>query len=365
MHASRCSPLSPWQRTSRCSGSRRRALWTVLDEGAVPAGPHELLSLGGAEPARVGLGGRGQRRAVRAERREPVVVVSPLGAIGRRPRAERPAELERRCEAVGVDAHERVPETVNAAVALVPRAGVGADGRGLPGRRGSSDGATPVTSPCANPALQPGSLLRGSASCRSASVSCSERVGAPDRVHDAVAALQDEAAFAPGGRLDRTHRRPRVAPAGNKRLELAQITVAGCFREEATAARHVDATDRRVGPVACQNKDSCRHHCSEGDAAEGGAARRRGPPRLPGLLLLDLERGPAGRLVAGHVRRQPAELRRRRDDERTGRAHAARSSPRASRCPASTRRSCIGSPPARSRTGTWSLSVCSRNERRS
>ena len=183
-----------------------------------------------------------------------------------------------------MDAHERVPEPVDAAVALVPRPGLGAHGRGVLGPPEIERRRDARHQPVCEPGAAPGVVAP-----RQVVLHARERhpgvlgVRPPDGVHEAVAALQEEPALAPGGSLDRLHRRPRIVAAGDERLELAQVAVARGLREEPTALLHRDSTDGRVSVVAGQDEDRRRHHGNEGRQAE--QEEESGPPRRAALLV--------------------------------------------------------------------------------
>ena len=126
-HAGAAGPSSPPHSSSTSAADSVRVARRGLDERAVPARPHELGGLRAAERARLGDGVLGLGRVVDPVDREPVVVVDALGAVRRGARAELPAHLQRRLDLVVVEPHERVPEAVRAAVALVAGLGGGAE----------------------------------------------------------------------------------------------------------------------------------------------------------------------------------------------------------------------------------------------
>ena len=211
MQASRCSPVSSIaQRVEvlrRLDGERHRA---VLDPGPVPAGPHEVGRRPRTEPPRVAHGRAGQRRLVGAGRGEPVVVVGALGAVGRRARPERAAELQAGPEPVPVDAHEGVAEAVDAAVLLVARARAAAD----PGRL-AGPGRVDVRRHARDQPVGEAGGAAGIVALRQMAHEGAERqarlarVGAADRVHDPVAV--GHAATAPPSRRPRRSRAPSAA----------------------------------------------------------------------------------------------------------------------------------------------------------
>ena len=183
---------------------------TVIDEGAIPARPHEAVRLRGAQEARVAYGLPGQGRLVHADDGEPVVVVRALRAVGGG-LTRRTAELQGGRESVVVEPHERVPETVDAAVALVAGARVLADLPRLPRsahvdrRRDARD--EPVREPCATAGVVAPRQHILQVGQREVAVA---RVRPPYGVHDAVATREDEAALGARRRLDRGHRGPWI-----------------------------------------------------------------------------------------------------------------------------------------------------------
>ena len=249
---------------------------TIVDEGAIPAGPHEALRLRRAERARVAYGRSGQRRLVHPDDREPVVVVGALRAV-RRGLAERAAQVERGLEPVAVEAHERMAEPVDAAVALVAGACVLADRSRLARPpyidRRRDAGHEPVGEACAatgvvaarQHVLQVGELEIAV-----------ERVRAPDGVHDAVAVREHETALRSHRALDRRHRRPRVLAVSDDLAERPRQALLRRLREKASAGPEVDGGDRLVAAVPREQDDGDGDHGRR--AERGGEKELGGPP---------------------------------------------------------------------------------------
>ena len=213
----------------------------VVDEGAVPARAHERCRLAPAELLRVGDRRSGQGCVVDTDNSEPVVVIRALRAIGRHLRAESGAEGERRLQPVVVDPHERMPEPVDAAVAPVAGRLVRADRRRLARlpridrRRHARDEPVREARTAAG-IVAPRQVVLQVGERRI----LLERVGPPDRVHDAVAAREQKAALPPDGPLDRRDRRPGVVPVAHDRLEAADPAVLHVVAQEAAAFAEVD-----------------------------------------------------------------------------------------------------------------------------
>ena len=249
----------------------------VVDERAVPAGTNERRRLSAAQVARVGDCAGTKFGFVRSRNGEPVVVVGALRAV-RRGRPECAAEGKRRRQAVAVDPHEGVPETVNAAVAAVARARVRANGRRLARPPDVDRGRHP----CDEPVREPGAAARV-VTAREHVLEVAERealvhgVRPPNRMHDPVTVGEHEAALPPDRPLDRGHRRPRVARVCHEQLEFPGNAVARRLGKHAAAAAEVDGGGRAVGVVPREQgdrRDQSRGAERRGKKEEGGPEPR-------------------------------------------------------------------------------------------
>ena len=225
----------------------------------------------------------GSCRLVRAGDGEPVVVVRTLGAVGRRSGSERTAQRQRGRQVVVVDAHERVSETVHAAVAAISGAGVRAD-LGRLARPPRIDRRRDARH---EPVREPGTAA-GIVTAREHVLQVGERqalvdrVRPPDRVHDPVAAREHEPALRSNRRLDRRHRRARVVPACDDALEGADQAVLGRVGQQSTTGAEVDRGGRRLAADAAreQHRGRARAPPRRAPRRPGRGAARRGPPSL-------------------------------------------------------------------------------------
>ena len=261
--ASRWSPSSPSQRTSRCSGES-----TTIPSGRLSTNAryqHGRTNAPGWAPHnRRGSRDRSGRQAglVGADDSEPVVVVGPLRAVGRQPRPESAAQVERGRQTVCMDPHERVPETVHAAVALIARAGLRAHGcrfarsTRIDLRADTGDQAVRETSTAARIVA-----LRQVVHQRRERHAALMRIRATYRVHQSVAAREEEASLAPGGVRDCLHRRPGIVPALHRRQELVRPAVPRGVGKEVPATLELDDRGRGGRLVSA----GAKHEHSDGD----------------------------------------------------------------------------------------------------
>ena len=273
----RWTPESPSQRRSTSAGSVTTTPGGRLStKPRYQHGDHELVRLPAAEDARVALRpGRGAH-AVGAADGEPEVVERALRAVGRLP-AEGAAEPERRPEPLVADAHERVAEAVDAAVAPVPGLGLVAHGDRGPRtadvelRRDAGD----------EPVREPGRAAgvvraREDVHQRRERDVVLPRVRAADRVHQPVAVREQEPALGPGGVADPLDGVARVVGPADERGERPRVAVAGLRRGEGAAA----VGERRRGLlVLTAGEDDGGHRETDehegGDPGDDGAAHGR------------------------------------------------------------------------------------------
>jgi hypothetical protein len=117
----------PVTQRAHAGGVRGQALRRNLEEVAEPTRPDEVVNLAAAEGPRSCSPSPLAFRAVSADRREPVVVVRTLRAVGRRIRGQRATRLERKGQLAVVEAHVRMPQGMDAGVRTEPRRRATAD----------------------------------------------------------------------------------------------------------------------------------------------------------------------------------------------------------------------------------------------
>ena len=315
-----------------------------LHERAVPARPHELRGLRAAQRARLGHGVLGLGRGVDAVHREPVVVVDALRAVRRGAGAELPAHLQRGCDRVVVQAHERVPEAVRARVALVARLGLGAELVGhrralaLDLRRDRGDEAVGVAGRAAR-VVGRGQVVH---QLRQRQLGA-QRVLARDRVHDPVAVGEQEAGLVGvGGGGDALDRGERVGGVVDDLGQLAGVAGAALVLDQAGAGVEVaggllDLAEAAVRSLAAGlasvapppgeqhgHADRDQHDHRPQPRQQRAAVHERAPPRpaarssraTTGPARRSPRRGRAGRTAAdpvGAPRRRRTSLRPRPD----------------------------------------------------
>ena len=154
------------------------------------------------------------------------------------------------------------------------------------GRRTSIDGATPVTSPWANPALQPGSLLRGRTSWRSPSV----RPPSSAYVRPTVCMTpwQFESTKPPSRLTARS-----IAPTAGRG---SSVPATSCWNSRVTQSRPASPSEAaaplrgrrpRVGssPPSCKQDDGRAEH-GRGDERRGEKEKGGPEPRAALAFLL-------------------------------------------------------------------------------
>jgi hypothetical protein len=207
-------------------------------------------------------------RVVYAGNRKPVVVVGALGAVGRRPRPEPATERECGPDPIVVDAHEGMPEAVDAAVAPVARSRIGTHGRRLTGpSRVDVRGYTrdePLGEAGAAARIVAARQVVHERRQRDAGVA---GVRASNRVHKAVAVGEGGASLSPGLSGNRVHSRSRVVPTHDHRGVLARVTSPGRSLRESPAALGI------AGSRFLSAREQKHGHGRAGDPARTATAR--------------------------------------------------------------------------------------------
>jgi hypothetical protein len=202
-------------------------------------------------------------------------VIGTLRTVGSR-LAERAAQAEGRLQAVAVDAHEGVPEAMDAAVALIPRSRVRAERRRLVGLPDVEPWSHARDEAVREPGAAAGIVAARQhvLKIRERELPC-ERVRPTDGVHDAVAVREREAALPPDRGFDGLDLGPWIVPIVDEDGERPGVAIPRCIAQQPVAVVEPDCSRSLVAAVIAQREDGGRPRGESGEAEE---KEQGGPP---------------------------------------------------------------------------------------